>query len=464
MAITSAGAGSGLQLENVIAASVEAKKAQLQQPIITKQNSTQITLSGIGQLKSSISAFTDILDKLSAPGAFNKRAINITQSKDDPILKVESKSGASNGQYNIIVNKLAETSRQEGIFDSSTTPLATQDGQLTFKAGDKTFKVDVKAGDTLQDIRKSINSNGDNFGLSVNIVNTADGKAKLVIDSGISGDGKDLTITGDNAELGVFEAGGGVMSQTRAASSAEINVDGNVLKSDTNTFDDSIQDLKVTVLRVSDKDSAGDLKANKVDITTDKTSIQELVQQFVDGYNTLQDKMNGLGKRNTFVGGVKQDDGGALAGDSTTRAIESFMSNLLVSPSQNSGTYSTVFEIGIKMDNKGKLSLDKTKFGEAVDKNFDQVVALFGGEKGLASTLNSGLKEYTKSGGMLAQREDVLNSDLRALTQKTATANAQLTKYEAALRAQYGSLDALLVKMNSSASALATLQTSYQKS
>ncbi|AUY11392.1 flagellar hook protein FliD [Aeromonas sp. ASNIH2] len=464
MAITSAGAGSGLDLESVISASVAAKKAQLQQPIITKQNSTQISLSGIGQLKSSISAFTDILDKLSAPGAFNKRAINITQSKDDPILKVESKSGASNGQYNIIVNKLAETSRQEGIFDSSTTPLATQDGQLTFKAGDKTFKVDVKAGDTLQDIRKSINSNGDNFGLSVNIVNTADGKAKLVIDSGISGDGKDLTITGDNAELGVFEAGGGVMSQTRAASSAEINVDGNVLKSDTNTFDDSIQDLKVTVLRVSDKDSAGDLKANKVDITTDKTSIQELVQQFVDGYNTLQDKMNSLGKRNTFVGGVKQDDGGALAGDSTTRAIESFMSNLLVSPSQNSGTYSTVFEIGIKMDNKGKLSLDKTKFGEAVDKNFDQVVALFGGEKGLASTLNSGLKEYTKSGGMLAQREDVLNSDLRALTQKTSTANAQLTKYEAALRAQYGSLDALLVKMNSSASALATLQTSYQKS
>lgn len=464
MAITSAGAGSGIDLESVISASVSAKKAQLQQPIITKQNSTQITLSGIGQLKSSISAFTDILDKLSAPGAFNKRAINITQSKDDPILKVESKSGASNGQYNIIVNKLAETSRQEGIFDSSTTPLATQDGQLTFKAGDKTFKVDVKAGDTLQDIRKSINSNGDNFGLSVNIVNTADGKAKLVIDSGISGDGKDLTITGDNAELGVFEAGGGVMSQTRAASSAEINVDGNVLKSDTNTFDDSIQDLKVMVLRVSDKDSAGDLKANKVDITTDKTSIQELVQQFVDGYNTLQDKMNSLGKRNTFVGGVKQDDGGALAGDSTTRAIESFMSNLLVSPSQNSGTYSTVFEIGIKMDNKGKLSLDKTKFGEAVDKNFDQVVALFGGEKGLASTLNSGLKEYTKSGGMLAQREDVLNSDLRALTQKTATANAQLTKYEAALRAQYGSLDALLVKMNSSASALATLQTSYQKS
>ena len=143
MAITSAGAGSGLQLESVISASVEAKKAQLQQPIITKRNSTQITLSGIGQLKSSISAFTDILDKLSAPGAFNKRAINITQDKDDPVLKMESKSGGSNGQYNITVNKLATTSRQEGIFDSSTVPLVTQDGQLTFKAGDKFKEPDL---------------------------------------------------------------------------------------------------------------------------------------------------------------------------------------------------------------------------------------------------------------------------------------------------------------------------------
>ena len=460
MAITSAGAGSGLQLESVISASVEAKKAQLQQPIITKRNSTQITLSGIGQLKSSISAFTDILDKLSAPGAFNKRAINITQDKDDPVLKMESKSGGSNGQYNITVNKLAQTSRQEGVFDNSTAPLITQDGQLTFKAGDKEFKVDVKAGDTLQDIRKSINGSGDNFGLSVNIVNTADGKAKFIIDSGVSGDGKDLTITGDNAELDIFSTGtaGSAMSQTQAASSAEIVVDGNVLKSDTNVFDDTIQDLKLTVLRVSDKDSNGDLKSNKVDITTDKTSIQELVQQFVDGYNALQDKIGTLGKRSSFVGGVKQDDGGALAGDSTTRAINTFMSNLVVNPSESSSTYSSIFEIGMKMDNKGKLSLDKEKFGEAVDKNFDQVVALFGNEKGLAGSLSKGLKEYTKSGGMLAQRTDTLNSDLRSLGQKEATSNAQLVKYEVALRAQYGSLDALLVKMNNSASALSALQ------
>ncbi|MEJ6015022.1 MULTISPECIES: flagellar filament capping protein FliD [Aeromonas] len=458
MAITSAGAGSGIDLESVISASVAARKAQLQQPITIKQNSTNITLSGIGQLKSSLSAFTDILDTLSKPGAFNKRAINITQNKDDPVLAVESKSGTSNGQYNITVNKLATTSRQEGIFDSSTAVLVTQDGQLTFKAGDKEFTVDVKAGDTLQTIRKRINNDGDNFGLSANIVNTADGKAKLVIDSGVSGDGKELVISGSTTELqNEFTS---KLAETQQASSAEILVDGNELKSDTNVFDDVIQDLKITVLRVSDTDSNGDLKSNKVDITTDKTSVQETVQKFIDGYNALQSKLTSLGKRNSIVGGVRQDDGGALAGDSTTRAISNFMSNLITTPSDTSTIYSTIFEMGIKMDNKGQLSLDKEKFGEVVDKNFDQVAGLFGGENGLAAKLTTGLKEYTKTGGLLAQRTDTLNADLRSLSQKQATTNEQLVKYEAALRAQYGSLDALLVKMNNSAAALSALQIS----
>ena len=199
--ITSAGAGSGLDLESVIAASVDAKKAQLLQPITTKKTNIQITLSGVGQLKSAIASFVTTLKAMSKDDAFNKRAISITQDKDNPVLKIESKAGASNGQYDITVEKLAKTSRFEGVFDKSTDPLITQDGVLTFKAGDKTFDVDVKAGDTLQSIRKRINNDGDNFGLSVNIMNTSDGKSKLVIDSGISGTGKDLQITGNTTEL-----------------------------------------------------------------------------------------------------------------------------------------------------------------------------------------------------------------------------------------------------------------------
>ncbi|MDX7845148.1 flagellar filament capping protein FliD [Aeromonas caviae] len=459
--ITSAGAGSGIDLESVISASLNARKAQLQQPITTKKTNAQITLSGVGQLKSAIASYVTTLKEMAKTDAFNKRAVNITQDKDDPILKVESKAGASNGQYNITVNKLATTSKFEGTFDSSTTSLATEDGILTFTAGDKKFNVEVKAGDSLQTIRKKINNNGDNFGLTANIINTADGKAKLVMDSGVSGTGKDLQITGSTAGMTSFASS---LTKTQSASNAEITVDSSPLSSDTNTFDGTIMGLKVTVLRESDKDTDGNVKSNKVDVTTDKDGIKSMIKSFIDGYNTLVSKADALGKRNSIVAGQSQDDGGALAGDSVTRSVVNQMSSILISPSDNSNVFDTIFQLGIKMDNKGVLSLDSEKFDEALDKNFEQVVAIFGGEKGVAGQLATSLEDYSKTGGLLAQREDSLNSDLRTLAQKESDATAQLVKYEASLRARYGGLDTLLAKMNQSASYLSLINTSNSSS
>jgi len=456
--ITSAGAGSGLDLESVISASVAAKKAQLQQPITTKKTATQLTLSGLGQLKSAISSFNTTLSELSKSGAFNKRSVSITQDKDKPVFEATTNDGASNGEYNVVVNKLAATSQFSASFSSSTSSLVSQDGTLTFNAGGKEFTVDVKAGDTLQQIRKRINNSGDNFGLTANIVNTADGQAKLIVDSGVSGDGKDLTISGSTAELSTqFGTAGTNMVKTQAAASAKITVDGNELTSDTNTFKDKIEGLSIKVLRTSDTDTNGSFTSNKLKISTDTTSITALVKKFVDDYNTLVSKTTELGKRNSIVGGETQDDGGALAGDSTPRIVRNLMSSSIINPSDKSTVYSTIFELGIKMDNDGVLSLDSTKFSEALEKNYEQVVALFGGDDGVAGKLSTSLKEYTKTGGLLSDRQSELNSELSYWSQKQADTTTRLSKYEASLRAQYGNLDTLLAQMNKSASYLSLI-------
>ena len=112
------------------------------------------------------------------------------------------------------------------------------------------------------------------------------------------------------------------------------------------------------------------------------------------------------------------------------------------------------------MDNDGKLSVDSDKFDDALDDNYEQVVALFSGENGVAGKLQTSLKEYTKTGGLISQRQDQLNSDLRDLSTREATAADQLEKYEANLRAQYASLDTQLAQMQSSASYLSLLSTS----
>ena len=84
---------------------------------------------------------------------------------------------------------------------------------------------------------------------------------------------------------------------------------------------------------------------------------------------------------------------------------------------------------------------------------------MFGGKEGVAGKLAGQLETYSKTGGLLAKREDSLNSDLREVNRKQSDVAAQLTKYEETLRARYGSLDSMLAKMNKSASYLNLLNT-----
>jgi flagellar hook-associated protein 2 len=466
--VTSAGAGSGIDMESIISASVSAKRTQLEQSVTKSKTLTQTTLSGIGQLKSAISTYTTSLDALSASGAFNKRTTtlsqNITQDATDPAFSVTTGTTASNGEYNVTVKQLAAGSRYEGVFSSSTTPLATADDTLTFTAGSDTFSVDVYQNDTLQTIRKRINDSTGNFGLSANIINS-NGQAKLVLNSSVTGAGNDLTITSNTDGAGAL-ATANLTNVTKAQSSI-VDIDGNTVTSATNTLTDAVEGLTIKALRVSDSDTSstatsGALLSNKLTVSTDKSAIKTLITNFVNGYNSLVSSASVLGKRDTITGGVNQNDGGLLAGDSTTRTIQSYMFNLLSGSSSSSSSSSaikSVFQLGVSMDNTGTLSLDSDKLSTVLDTNYEQVMNLFGGDSGLAAKMSSGLKAYTKTGGFLSQRTDSLNTDLRSLTQKQADIDDQMTKYEASLRTQYGNLDSLIVNMNNSASYLTALST-----
>lgn len=460
--ITAAGAGSGLQLEDIIKSTLDAKRSQFESQTVKKETTLKTSLSGIGQLKSSLSTFITAAKKLSETGAFNLRTVNVTQDKDNPVLQVESNSGASNGNYNIVVSQLAKGSRLEsnaGSFSSATQVVATADGQLTFKAGaDKSFTVDVKAGDTLQDVRSRINSNGSNFGLSANIINL-NGESKLVFDSSVSGSGNDLTISASTSELKIFDTSDPASKFTtkQSAQDANITIDNVAVSSKSNVFDNVVQGMKITVLRESDKDSSNAPVANKVAISTDTKGVQDKITNFVKAYNTLESQMDALGKRPSIVAGERQDDGGLLAGDSTLRSIKDFMFQTLSTPSTNGGAYQTIFDIGIKIDNAGQLSVDSTKLTTAMTTNFDQVGALFGGTSGVAAALTTELENYTKTGGRLAQQEDGLNSDMRQIRNKRSDFEAGMVTYEASLRKRYGDLDSLLVKLNKSAASLSAI-------
>lgn len=468
--ITSAGSASGIDLESIISASLSAKRTAYSANMTKKETTTQTSLSGLSQLKSSMSTFQDTLDALAKDGAFNPKSITVKQDSTDPVLETESTDKTSNGVYNIKIESLATASRFESstsAFTSSSQVLATQTGTLTFKSGTDSFDVTVKSGDTLANIRDRINKSGGNFGVSVNIINSSAG-AKLVIESTKTGTGNDLSVSANGStELAAFDTTGTVLTNKQKAADAVAYIDDTKVTSATNTFKSAIEGLNFTALRVSDTDSTTNtLTSNKVTISTDTGAIKDQVNKFIASYNILLGSLSSLSKRSTIVGGVNQEDGGTLEGDSMVRSVQNYLFNAMSAKSENATIFSSVFALGVQMDNSGYLSLDSssTTFTTAIEDNPDQIAALFGGKTGLAATMSAEIEKYVQTGGSIADRQDTLNQQLSDINSQKADFETSMVTYETNLRAKYASLDVLLAKMKSSSSALTALSTSTTSS
>ena len=204
--ITSAGIGSGLDLESIISASVDAENVPKMNAFAAKDEALQVELSAIGEVKSALSQLQDTIEKLADPDNFNKRVANITQptSDDGDLISVTPTSDITPGDFKIEVVAIAQGSRalsEDGLFATNEDVVSASGGTLSFSAGpDKTFDLTLDAGATLSDLRDAINDSDSNFGVTANIINTGT-EAKLVLTSTVTGAGNDLVITNDNAEL-----------------------------------------------------------------------------------------------------------------------------------------------------------------------------------------------------------------------------------------------------------------------
>jgi flagellar hook-associated protein 2 len=285
MSIQSLGVGSGLALDSLVNQLIAAERAPKQARLDRRQESLDTEISAIGTLKSKLNEFLDsvesINDQLSDTG--RKPTISNPNELIEPFT-AEAASGANQGAYAIAVTQLASGSRIEtddadsGGFSSSTdSVLSSGSGTLTFKidsSGD-TFTINVSAGDTLDDLRDAINDASDNFGVSANLIDTGtpEGGVKLVITSDTTGAGNDLVIVNDNnlAELQKVSTTDSTETDTyltpvESAKNAKATIDGIAVESATNTFENTIADVSLTVKELSSKDASDNFETSTLTI------------------------------------------------------------------------------------------------------------------------------------------------------------------------------------------------------
>ncbi|MEP0356985.1 MAG: flagellar filament capping protein FliD [Paraglaciecola sp.] len=480
MSIQSLGVGSGLDLEGLVTQLLEAESVPKTAALDAREESVEAEISAIGQLKSKLEDFQDSVDDLRSETNLKGREPTINNpSSDIEPFTAEASNSALEGEYQIAVTQLASGSRIEtddavngGFSSSSDSVLSSGTGSLTFKvdATSDAFTIDLSAGDSLEDLRNAINNADDNFGVIASIISTgtADGGAKLVFTSDVTGEGNDLVIVNDNdiAELDRVSTTNSLetidnLSPVTSAQNSKATIDGIAVESESDEFENVIENVSFTVSELSELAADGvTYQTSKLSVGFDTEDVEATIREFVDNYNALKAEIDVL----TNYGESDLEEDGALAGDSLVRGIQTGLANIMFS-SVDSSALGTLFQIGVEFNDDAELEISSTdniglgsgedRLSDALEDSFDDIAALFTDEdSGIAVRLYDFLDEYTSYSGLLKSREDTAKDQREQIYDDRATLELRLANTEQILRDKYLNLDQTVASLNSTSSAL----------
>ena len=244
----------------------------------------------------------------------------------------------------------------------------TQDGSVS------SGTVVLAPGDqSLQGIRDAINKA--NIGVSASIV--SDGSAdpyRLGLTSNKTGANANMKISVGGVDggepdaaiaalLGHDPAGAQALTQTSAAQSAMLTVNGIAVTSASNSITDAIQGVTLTATEVGN---------TTMTVAKDTATAQNNVNGFVKAFNDLNNTIKGL---SSYDPATKR--AGILQGDSTVRSIQSQLRQQLGANLGGSGKFNLLSQVGISFQKDGVLAVDSAKLQKAMSENLADVGSLF---------------------------------------------------------------------------------------
>jgi flagellar hook-associated protein 2 len=239
--------------------------------------------------------------------------------------------------------------------------------------------------DTPQDIADAINAAS--VGITASLVNTGDGSGapyQLVLTGAKGASGAFSLSTSytaaDGSNTSVASGAGlnfsGVHAADQTATDARVKVNGITYTRSTNTLTDVLAGVTLDLKGTTSGAAA-------LSLTRDTSAIKEKFTNLVTVYN---DAMSMLGVV-TDPKSTVETYGATLVGDSTVRSVRNQVRSLVQGSSTTPGTsVSAMWQLGIKVDQMGVMSLDETKLDNALTSNFDDTVkAMTGNTNGLSA-------------------------------------------------------------------------------
>ena len=270
--------------------------------------------------------------------------------------------------------------------------------------------------------------NSANLGITAQLVNTGNiATPYRIMVTGASGASNAFSLTSLKADAGGGEVTGISFSKKlQSSQDATFNVNGMDMTSSKNTVTDAIAG---TTLSFNSITTTG-VPANLV-FSRDTSSISTKLNALVTAYNDANTMLGVVSDPKSTV----ETYGATLVGNSMVGSVRSQMRQLISGNSTTpAGGLTALRDIGFNIDQKGVLSLDKTKLDSALKNNFDNVVTLVTGNRenqSKFSVLPSGVAgEAVKKLTALLETTAPLTTQSTNLTTKISEYKKQLDKLD----------------------------------
>ena len=453
--ISTLGAGSGVDVKTLAQNLADAEIAPRKDLINTKISETEAKISAYGYIKTALLDLQNAFKQLDDAADFASITPTVSQPNS---VGVSTTFSAQAGSYNLNVTQIATAQ------STASTAFAARDTQIN---GGAAFSLNLSVGGV---VKPSINVttstpagivsaiNSANAGLQAQLLNTGDPtNPYTVVVTGETGAANSFTLSavdGANATI----AGLNFSSNLDTAGDANFTLNGMPITRASNQVSDLIDGVTFNLYGATSG-------ATRIDLNRQTQAITDNLKGLVTAYNDLELTLKELGNPDSEI----EDVGGALSNNSILQTVRSMVRGYITSNSSTpSGALNAARDVGLSFDRNGKLTLDETKLGSALQNSFDDVVTLFSAGtngKSIYSSAPSGVAgdAVVKLDAMM-RTSGLINTQTESASKKVDDYKVELTKLDERMKQILARYTQQFSVMESLVGSTKALQTSLKSS
>ncbi|RDU72528.1 flagellar capping protein [Helicobacter aurati] len=410
-----------------------------------------------------------------------QEALQSNESTKSLLEDGEINIGLADGGRSLIINdrrgyKINVGGEKTGVLGFTQTQSQTKDlyaGNVEVKEGLLTGKIQVNGTEIdLSQITKKENDSQQNAAAIVEALNKIEGVLASTADNKITLNSHSTTINlggsnealksaglqaGKYTDFSVLQKNILKAKNVQTATDSEISYNGAIIKRPSNTIDDIVGGLTITLQKVSEEG-----KPDTISITSNTEDIVKEVQEFVKAYNETVPKLDAVTK---FDPDTKR--GGVFNTESLIRSIRPDINQAITQRITNGLDVKSLMDYGISLNDKSVMSLDAGKLSSTINADPEKAKQVFyGGETkdnsgkfnrydGIFTKVNAVLADLVEGGNAkLKTFEQTLDRELKNYNSEKDKAKKMLDARYDTMAQRFASFDEQIAKANNSFNAV----------